>query len=335
MKLIQVKNLKAIIPIFIILIIVSLNLAAKALKTTVFPETIKIEGIAQNPEGIEYNKKDNTFLLSSLNAKPIIKVNIDGSFKSFTSGEKFPLSTAGLQIDYKRNRLLVAAFNGTELFDKDTTTKGSSHLRIYNLKTGVIEKDINLSSLAPDANSYFANDIAVDNNGNVYVSDWYAHVIYKVDLDGKPSIFWRNKTGIPSGPNGLDFHPDGYLLVSILNVNDKWLYADYGLVKIPITNPKSAKLVKFLNSGYAGFDGMYINAKGNVVGITNNGTSPGGNLFIELSGKNDWESAKIINSKDISPSTTVAVTPENKHYVLNQDFSDDFATTWTIEKIKF
>jgi sugar lactone lactonase YvrE len=331
----QLKKIVTIIPVLALLFTASTKAVSGSLKSTIFPESIKIEGIAQNPEGIEYNKKDNTFFLSSLNAYPIIKVNLDGTFKPFTSGEKFPLSTAGLQVDYKRNRLLVAGFNGTELFDDNPKTKGTAYLRIYNLETGVIEKDINLSFLAPDAKAYFANDIAVDNNGNVYISDWYAHIIYKVDVDGKPSIFWTNETGIPSGPNGLDFHPDGYLLVSILNVNDKWLYADYGLVKIPVNDPSAAKIVDISNSGYTGFDGMVINDKGNVFGVTNNGKSPGGNMLIELSGMNDWKSAKVINAKAITPSTTVAVTPDNKQYVLNQDFSNDSAKIWTIEKIKF
>ncbi|MEE9430706.1 MAG: hypothetical protein V3V16_06665 [Melioribacteraceae bacterium] len=299
------------------------------------PDAIVIEGVAQNPEGIEYNKNDNTFLLSSLNAAPIIKVNHNGTFKPFTSGEKFPLSTAGLQTDYKRNRLLVACFNGTELMDKDPATKGTAFLRIYNLVTGVIEQDINLSFLAPDANAYFANDIAIDKDGNAYISDWYARVVYKVDLDGNPSIFWSNETGLPSGPNGLDFHSDGYLLVSILNVNDKGLYSDFGLVKISLSDPKSAKIVNISDTNFSGFDGMVINNKGNIVGVTNSGTSPGGNMLIELSGKKDWESAEVINSKAITASTTVAVTPDNKYYVINQDFSNNFAETWTIKRIKF
>ena len=298
----------------------------------VFPKNITIKDIAQNPEGIEFNKNDNTFLLSSLNATPIIKVNLDWTFKTFTSGEKFPLSTAGLEIDYERNRLLVAGFNGTELFDEDIKTKGSSFLRIYNLKTGIIEKDINLSSLAPNANSYFANDIAVDNKGNIYVSDWYAKVIYKVNLDGTPSLFWTSKA---SGPNGLDFHKDGYLLVSVLSVNDKFLYSDFGLIKIPVNNPELAKNVDISNSGYTGFDGMVINSKWNIIGITNNWKFPGWNILIELSGKKDWESAEIINSKEITASTTLAITPENKNYVINQDFSNDSATNWKIESIDF
>ena len=304
-------------------------------KAQTFPETIIINGLAQNPEGIEFNKNDNTFFLSSLNAAPIAKVNLDGTFKSFTSGEKFPLSTAGIQIDYKHNRLLVAGFNGTELMDKDPATKGAAFLRVYNLKTGIIEKDINLSYLAPEANAYFANDIAVDNDGNAYISDWYARVIYKVDLDGNPSVFWTNETGIPSGPNGLDFHPDGFLLVSILNVNEKGLYSDYGLVKISVKNPKSAKIVNISDSSFTGFDGMVIKPNGNVIGITNNGTSPGGNTLIELSGNKGWASAKIINSKAVTASTTLAITPDNQNYIINQDFSDSFKDTWTIERIEF
>jgi sugar lactone lactonase YvrE len=312
-----------------------LNKQAKKADSKTFPKTIILNNIAQNPEGIAFDKNDNTFLLSSLNALPIVKVNLDGTFKPFTSGEKFPLSTAGLEVDYKRNRLLVAGFNGMELMDNNPKTKGVAILRIYNLKTGILEKDINLSSLIPDASAYFANDIAVDDTGNIYISDWYARVIYKVDLAGNASVFWKNETGVPSGPNGLDFHSDGYLLVSILSVNKKGLYTDYGLVKIPINNPKSAKLVAIADTKFTGFDGMILNTKGNVVGVTNNGTTAGGNTLIELSSENNWDSAKVINTKAITASTTVATAPKDNYYVINQDFSNNKKETWTIAQIKF
>ena len=314
---------------------ITVSTTTYANEKTEIPDIITITGIAQNAEGIAFDTRDNTFLLSSLNAKPIIKVNSDGTFKPFTSGEKFPLSSAGLQIDNKHNRLLVTGFNGTELMDNNPKTKGVSFLRIYNLSTGVIEQGINLSHLMPQAHAYFANDIAVDNQGNAYISDWYARVIYKVDLDGHASVFWRNQTGIPSGPNGLDFHPDGYLLVSLLNVNHKGLYTDYGLVKIPLNSPKAAKVVSIPDSGFTGFDGMVITSKGSVIGVTNSGASPGGNMLIELSGHHAWESAKIVQSKAVSPSTTVAVTPRHMNYVIHQDFSNNLATSWTIERIKF
>jgi len=313
----------------------SIDSASEIEKTKVeLPSIIKIAGVAQNPEGIEFDKSDNTFLLSSLNAGPIIKVNSDGTYKAFTSGEPYPMSTAGLQIDYKNNRLLVASFNGMELYDQDPSTKGVSNLRIYNLETGAMEKDINLSSLVPDAQAYMANDVALDNNGNAFISDWFAGVVYKVDMNGKPSVFWKNETGIKSGANGLDFHPDGYLLVSLVSVGEKGLYENYGLVKIPLNEPESATVVK-IDSGFTGFDGMVLNSNGKVVGVTNNGETPGGNTFIELSSDDNWESAKVINTKAITPSTTVAITPENLSFVINQDFMSNEAKNWTIERIDF
>ncbi|MEA2018331.1 MAG: SMP-30/gluconolactonase/LRE family protein [Campylobacterota bacterium] len=322
--------------------IILLSLATAALLTIgcvtnkQIPKNVIVNNIAQNPEGIEYDKTDNTFLLSSINAKPIIKIKPDGSFVPFTSGEQYPLSTAGLQIDYKHNRLLVAGFNGTELMDKNPSTKGMSSLRIYDLKTGTLKQDINLSFLAPQAQTYFANDIAVDNVGNVYISDWYAKVVYKVDMNGKATLFWKNDfSKVNGGANGLDFHPDGYLIVSLLNVNKKWLYDDYALVKIPLNNPKEVHYINIENSGFTGFDGMVIKENGNIVGVTNNQKSPGGNKLIELSSDSNWNDAKIINSKEITPSTTVAITPDNKSYVIQQDFSNNFKKKWNIKQIEF
>jgi len=311
------------------------SLAKDNTQTIKHSNTITIEGIALNPEGIEYDSNDQTFLLSSLNAAPITKVSMDGTYKPFTSGEKFPLSTAGLQIDPKRNRLLVAGFNGTEIMDKDPKTKGASFLRVYNLKTGVLEKEINLSSLAPEANAYFANDIAVDSAGNAYITDWYAGLIYKVDLEGKPSIFWKNSSGIAGGPNGIDFHQDDYLLVSIIKVNDKGIYEKHGLVKVPLANPNASSNVAITDVAFGGFDGMVITPKGKVIGVTNNRKTGGGNTLIELTSKDNWKSAQVTQVKAITPSTTVALTPEGESYVINQDFSDNFKKKWTVEHIVF
>jgi len=294
------------------------------------PPSITLNAPAQGPEGIEYDQNTQSFLLSSVNGLPIIKVDFDGTVMSFANGEAFPLSTAGLHIDNTRNRLLAAAFNGLEAFDTLATTVGQSNLRIYDLETGLLEQDILLSDLSPGAFGYFANDLAVDDAGNVYVSDWFANVIYRVDINNNASLFWENPN-LSAWPNGMDFHPDGYLLVSLINDN----YSEYGFVKIPIVNPQDAQNVVIPGNGFSGFDGMVINEKGNVIGVTNDGTNPGGNLLIELMSSDDWVTASIVNSRSITPSTTVAIIPNDEYYVINQDFQNNSADEWTIEKIEF
>ena len=309
--------------------------SAQKEQTKTWPKRITVEGMALNPEGIEFDQSDDTFLLSSLNAAPIIKVSLDGSYKPFTNGEPFPMSTAGLQVDQKHNRLLAAAFNGTELMDGDPATKGTAHLRVYDLKTGALQQDVDLAALLPDAAAYFANDVVVDSAGNAYVTDWYAGVIYKVDLNGKATLFWKNDTGIKGGPNGLDFHPDGYLLVSLIRVDKKGVYRDYGLVKVPLDDASKATQVKIEDSAFRGFDGMVITKDGDVIGVTNDAKGPGGNTLVELSTQDGWSSASVPHAKAITLSTTVAVTPDGHNFVIEQDFSNAMAKRWNIREVSF
>lgn len=295
-----------------------------------YPDEILVSGVAQNPEGIELDVTTESFFLSSLNAGPILRIEMDGSHTPFSSGEPFPLSTAGLQIDHARNRLLAAGFNGAELLDEDPETRGVSFLRIYDLDTGAHRQDVALSTLLPDAPAYFANDIAVDADGNAYISDWYAGVVYKVDVEGNASVFWTNTSVVPGGPNGLDAHPDGYLLVSVLNDPS---YTEYALVKVPFDAPESAADVQIAGADFHGFDGMVLTSTGAVVGVTNDGASPGGNVLLELESTDGWVSANVTTRVAIPASTTVARTADDHFFVINQDFSDGAATSWTIQQI--
>jgi hypothetical protein len=295
--------------------------------------TIKIQGLALNPEGIEYHHHDRSLFLSSLNALPITKVDLHGNHTPFSHGEPFPLSTAGLQIDQKHQRLLAASFNGNALLDNNASTKGVSYLRIYDLKKGALTHDVPLSHLLPNANAYFANDIAVDEKGNSYISDWYGNAIYRVDLQGNATLFWSNHLSIQGGPNGLDYHPDGYLLVSLLNVNPKGLYSNYGLIKIPLQDPSNTTVVDLKGTQFSGFDGMVLTPNGTILGISNDQKSAGGNLLLELSSNDQWQSATQIATTPISPSTTLALSPTLEKFILHQDFSNSTATTWRVEKM--
>lgn len=69
--------------------------------------------------------------------------------------------------------------------------------------------------------SSFADDVAVDEDGNAYVTDIMGSKIWKVSPDGEPLSIIKNGTftqraGTANnliGLNGIVYHPNGYLLV--------------------------------------------------------------------------------------------------------------------------
>jgi len=81
----------------------------------------------------------------------------------------------------------------------------------------------------------FADDVAVDEQGNAYVTDAKASKIWKVDVNGKlvntitsplftPPGWYNNLVAL----NGIVYHPDGFLIV--IHTFSGYLY------KIDLTN---------------------------------------------------------------------------------------------------
>ncbi len=271
------------------------------------------------PEGIEYNKNNTTFLLGSLTMGDVLEVDFEGNHTNFTNDDDLQAS-AGVHIDYDGDRLLVTnldpgAFMGS---------KNVAGLNAYKLSTGEKINEVSFLELVPDAGFVTPNDIAVDATGNVYVTDFLGNVIYKVDQNYEASIF-ADTSMMLVGPNGIDFHPDGYLLVSNLLGNQ--------LLKMPVDNPNDVSVVGITDDRFSGMDGVVYRADGKLVGITSFET------LVELSSTDNWATAMVDNSKALSDKgTTVAVTPEGNHYALLTDVVNPQVSTfteWVIELVEF
>lgn len=168
-----------------------------------FPTEVTFHAPSQNPEGIEYNPQTNTFYLSAINKEPtIIAVGFDSSVKPFNKDKKTHTNASfGLQVDLKNNRLL-ACENGGKV----------GNLTIYNLLNGDLQYTVNLSSLLPEKKNYQINDLTVDTHKNIFVTGRLEDVIYKIDANLEPSVFFQKEDFLK--PNGIVHHPEGYLLVS-------------------------------------------------------------------------------------------------------------------------
>jgi len=300
--------------------------------TTLFASTLLLAGNVtvnapgQFPEGVEYNTKTGEFFLGSLTNKGIIKFKKDGKTMHFSSAA--PLQIAGIHIDYVQNKLYAAGLNRKEAFDKDPNTHGAANLFIYNLSTGKLEQNIDLTTVNPNQEAYFANDISNDNNGNIYVSDFKAGAVYKIDSDNKASLFYKgDKLGLA---NGLEVIDNKFILVSDVVPRDgKWQ-----LVKIPLDNPKLATRVLVKDDIYRAFDGMLVNSDGTIVGVTHNKEKTASSL-IKLSSTDNWKSADVIGvATSKTRFTTVARIKDGEYYGLQQNFKNPKKANWVLEHVK-
>ena len=220
-----------------------------------YPAQITFSQAGLYPEGSQYDTQNRRFLVSSQTAGRLGQVDLDGTYTAFADDAAL-VSTIGLNLDAPRNRLLVAVSDpGYNPARTSATTKGKlAALVSFDRSSGARLSYANLSDLRPGYAAHFANDIAVDNLGNAYVTDSYAPLIYKVDAQGTATVFLENTAlGAPAGTfglNGIVYHPDGYLLVT---------KSDEGaLLKVPLNNPAGFSKVVATGLNLSGDDGLQL-----------------------------------------------------------------------------
>lgn len=160
------------------------------------------------PEGITYSSTSNSFYLSSIYKTKIIQIDAKtGEFKDFIPSDLLNLSFLGLFADEARNHLWACG-NMTQI------GKSLSMVSKFNLISGELLKSYSYADTA--ANTY--NDLALDNDGNVYFTDSDGQHVYKIDkLTDSVNIFYD---GIEiAHPNGITISPDNKYLYIASNTN--------------------------------------------------------------------------------------------------------------------
>jgi sugar lactone lactonase YvrE len=216
------------------------------------PSKITVPQPALSPEGIQYDEANKRFIVSSRTQGRIGTVRDDSTYTALADDPHL-VSTIGLNLDASRQRLLAAVsdigVNTTR--STATTLRKLAALASFNPSTGALISYVDLGGLRP-ALPHFANDIAVDAQGNAYITDSLSPIIYKVDAQGVATVFLENSQlsgGTGFGLNGIVFHQDGYLLVAKTN--------DGTLFKVPIANPTSFTPVTS-SQGLVGADGLLL-----------------------------------------------------------------------------
>lgn len=205
--------------------------------TPAAPAVVTFTQAGLYPEGVQYDAANTRFLVTSLTTGRVGQVKDDGTYSTAFPDDPKLVSAIGLYLDEPRNRVLAAISDpGANAARSTATTQGKlARLAIFNRSAPTAAPTIvELGTLRP-ALAHFANDIAVDAQGNAYITDSFSNLIYKVDPQNNATVFLEDaaRLGTPAagafGFNGIVVHPDGYLLVA---------KSDNGVIyKVPLTNP--------------------------------------------------------------------------------------------------
>ncbi|EOI3318180.1 SMP-30/gluconolactonase/LRE family protein [Serratia marcescens] len=176
------------------------------------------------PEGIAWNARAGAFLVSSLRGGQLGLVYPDGRYRRFSTGNGL-ITTSGMLVDAERNRVLVCNEDvGVSLNSASGTRNRVAQVLEFNLDTGALQQTYDLSSLSRGPT--LANDLALDVQGNIYVTDSFQPQIYKIDRATRQvSILVRSARLMPADApaaaqgtqpylNGIVYHPDGYLIAA-------------------------------------------------------------------------------------------------------------------------
>jgi hypothetical protein len=140
------------------------------------------------PESVEYDFANNRWLIANHNNGTVISRDMNGNFAAFVSG----MSSGPYGIEILGN-VLYCCHNG-----------GS--IRGFNLTTGAQVFNLNLGAS-------FLNGICSDGGSNLFVTDFSAKKIYRVNVaDSSYNVF---VTGLSKSPNGIIYEGSNQRLVFV------------------------------------------------------------------------------------------------------------------------
>ena len=266
------------------------------------------------PEGIEYDEDNGRFLTGSLAEGTIFVIERDGRVVPFIRDPEL-VSSVGIEADESHDRLLVA--NSNSAVFNDQNAMGHAKLGVYHLTSGERLAMVDLGATIGPGGRHFANDLTVDGEGNVYVTDSFANAIYRVTPEYQATVMHRF-TDLPQDAllNGIVYHTGGYLLA----------VAGDRIYKVPVANPPGTTQVN-VSEPVGGQDGIVLTADGRLVATSNSQSEP---RLVAFASSDNWMSAQRVGVAILNGQATTAAIVGDEIWAVHPHFAD--AEPPTIER---
>ena len=266
-----------------------------------YPTRITFQADRFYPEGLVYVPTIDRFLVSSITQGKIGTVDAAGRYSDFVSDARL-ISAIGIKV--RGNLLYVCnSDQGVSVNSRPQTTLKTAGLLVFNLNTQLPVQAVRLDSLQPDVN-HFANDLTFDSTGNVYVTDSFAPVIYRVTPAGEARIFANSPLFAGAqgfNLNGIVYHPDGFLIVVKSNEGK--------LFKVNLNDPALVNEI----TGVSLLEGDGLTLLNDDLFVVN-----GQNRVSQMRSSDGWKTATLVRTDttgyDQATTSTVA---DGRLYTLN------------------
>ena len=271
------------------------------------------------PEGIAVNNADGIIYVTSIARKKILAVNSSGHCSDFIqSNQDGFLQGLGIKIDDKKQWVWAVS-------NKKQNTHYVSKVHAFDIRTGKVQQQYSIEDTA----RHLFNDLTLDANGKIYITDTYASSIYEVDPAGK-KFHLCIRDSLIAFPNGIATNNKGKIYIATYS---------HGLMQFYPASKKLVSLKGYSDSAKAfNLDGILF-YNNTIIGVYNGAENNSNNAIVQYtlnSAGDKITSERIIdmgNSYFHEP-TTLGI-HNNRIYVLANSYLAAYnANKESVEGIK-
>ncbi len=249
------------------------------------------------PEGLAYDPSDDSFYLSSIYHRKIIKIPHEGKIIDFVPGDRYNLlPVEGIRLDPS---------DGSIWSNSADDSTGSSELLHFD-RSGTL-----LARYSPsEKGKHEFNDLVVLRNGVIYLTDTSANTVYRFDsASGKFTSLRISRPLL--APNGIALPDDEQTL---------YIADQLGVLRFDLKPGSSVEVDPAPHNTLAGIDGLYWH-KGSLIAVQNGIGTPRVAAF-RLSPEGLRVTKTTVLQNSLKTPTTGAIRGDDFYFILNSQIDN-------------